>query len=154
MYRRKPQGWIKHIDFLLLDVGALLLSFFAACFVRYGREVFTQLPHYFGIVFFNLLAVVLLHIVNNTFSGVLRRGYYREFVYTVKHVALAELAVIAYLFVLQQSDDISRIVIGLVALFYILVGYAIRILWKRVLRSAPSCGPVRMSCWRSPWHCR
>lgn len=134
MYRRKPQGWIKHIDFLLLDVGALLLSFFAACFVRYGREVFTQLPHYFGIVFFNLLVVVLLHIVNNTFSGVLRRGYYREFVYTVKHVALAELAVIAYLFVLQQSDDISRIVIGLVALFYILVGYAIRILWKRVLR--------------------
>ena len=87
-----------------------------------------------GVFLFYLLSVVLLHIVNNTFSGVLRRGYYKEFVHTVTHVVTAEMAVIVYLFILQQGNYYSRVVIGLVAVFYILISYCIRILWKRFLR--------------------
>ena len=134
MYRRKPQGWLKHIDFLLLDLGALLLSFVVACVLRHGSEAYSLIRHYSGVFSFYLLVVVLLHIVNNTFSGVLRRGYYREFIHTVKHVALSELMTIAYLFVLQQSVIISRIVIGLVGICYVLISYGLRIIWKQVLR--------------------
>ena len=36
MYRRKPQGWIKHLDFIVLDLASLLLSFFLACLTKYG----------------------------------------------------------------------------------------------------------------------
>lgn len=133
MYRRKPQGWLKHIDFLLLDIASLILAFAAACFIRHGLETFSLVSHYFGIFMFYLLAVILLHIVNNTFSDVLKRGYYKEFIHTVKHVAIAEVVVIIYLFALQQSDSVSRIVVGLVAVCYILLSYLIRILWKRVL---------------------
>lgn len=77
---------------------------------------------------------VASHIVNNTFSGVLRRGYYKEFVHTVTHVVTAEMAVIVYLFILKQGNYYSRVVIGLVAVFYILISYCVRILWKRFLR--------------------
>lgn len=134
MYKPKPRGWLKHIDFFLLDIVSLLLSFAVACFARHGMEALLLVPHYFGVFFFYLLAVILLHIVNNTFSGVLKRGYYREFVHTVKHVMMAELAAIAYLFVSQQGDEISRIVVGLVAICYVLISYTNRVLWKRALR--------------------
>lgn len=134
MYRRKPQGWIKHIDFFLLDIGSLLLSFAAACLVRHGRDAFSLVQHYFQIFSIYLLTVALLHMVNSTFSGVLKRGYYKEFAHTVKHVVIAEMLVIAYLFLTRQSQEISRIVLGLVGIFYTLISYGIRILWKRVLR--------------------
>ena len=134
MYRRKPQGWLKHIDFLLLDVAALLLSFALACFARHGWEVLEVKQHYTGIFFVYLLVVTLLHIVNNTFSGIMRRGFYKEFIHTLRHVAMTEMAVIAYLFVTQQGEVFSRVVIGLAAVFYTLIAYSLRILWRRYLR--------------------
>ena len=134
MYRRKPQGWLKHIDFLLLDVAALLLSFALACFARHGWEVLEVKQHYTGIFFVYLLVVMLLHIVNNTFSGIMRRGFYKEFIHTLRHVAMTEMAVIAYLFMTQQGEVYSRVVIGLAAVFYTLIAYSLRILWRRYLR--------------------
>ena len=134
MYRRKPQGWLKHIDFLLLDIVSLLLSFAVSLFVRHGLDTFTLGTRYLSFFLFYLLAVVLLHIVNNTFSGVLRRGYYKEFTSTLNHVALAELMAIAYLFVLQIGNYLSRVVVGLIAISYALISYCIRIIWKWILR--------------------
>lgn len=134
MYRRKPQGWLKHIDFLLLDLGALLLSFALSCFTWYGLTSAWVFSYHLGFFAFYFLAVVLLHIVNNTFSGVLRRGYYREFAHTVKHAAFVELLALAYLYVSQQGINTSKIVIVLVAAYYIILSYGIRICWKRVLR--------------------
>lgn len=134
MYRRKPQGWLKHVDFFLLDVASLILSFMAASVLRHGDSAVTMIPHYLGIFSFYLVTVVLLHVLNNTFSGVLRRGYYHELAHTVKHVALAELVAIAYLFSTKQAEVTSRIVIGFVAVFYLLISYIVRILWKRLLR--------------------
>jgi len=135
MYRRKPQGWLKHIDFLLLDMGSLLLAFAVPVFLRFRLEALSVMRHYLGFFYFYMLAVAFLHIFNNTFSDVLKRGYYKEFVHTVKHVITVELLALAYLFSLQQSDKVSRLVVGLVAVFYILFSYVVRILWKRFLRT-------------------
>ena len=104
----------------LLDTGSLLVFFALACSARYGSESLPVLQLYLGIYFFYLLTVAFLHIADNTFSGILRKGYYKEFSQTVKHVLTAELVSIAYLFVMQQSDGVSGIVV--------------RIWWKRFLR--------------------
>ena len=78
MYRRKPQGWLKHVDFFLLDVGSLMLSFLVAALVRHGAETDVIILQYMGIYSFYLVTVVLLHVLNNTFTGVLKRGYFHE----------------------------------------------------------------------------
>lgn len=134
MYRRKPQGWFKHIDFILLDVGSLILAFLLACFARHGNEILELTNHYMGVFVFYILMASFLHVINNSFSGVLKRGYYREFAETVKHVAVVELATIAYMYSVQEGQNISRIVIFLVAIFYTIISYTVRLLWKRVIR--------------------
>lgn len=135
MYRRKPQGWVKHIDFILLDILSLAIAFVLAFFTRHNVEELYYAEHYLPIFIVYFLAVVLMHIINNTFSGTLRMGYYKEFVNTVKHVFIAELIVILYLFAAKQSTNYSRLVIGLLAVYYIAVGYLVRIFWKRIVRS-------------------
>ena len=52
MYRRKPQGWLKHIDFFLLDIGALLLSFLLAGIARHVEEASWRMSQYLGIFSF------------------------------------------------------------------------------------------------------
>ena len=135
MYRRKPRGWLKHVDFILLDTVSLILSFVISVVLRHGFASFASIAvDYTGVFLFYLLTVEFLHIINNTFSGVLRRGYYKECLHTIRHVAMVELTAIAYLFVTKQSADFSRVIIGLVAVFYSVIGYVTRILWKRRLR--------------------
>ena len=134
MYRRKPQGWLKHIDFLLLDLGSLCLAFLIACVIRYGSHASGYFRPYGGILGFYLLVDVLLYILNNPCSGVMRRGYYKEFAQTLNHVATVEVIAITYLFATKQGEDYSRIVIGLVAVFYLLINYSARVFWKICLR--------------------
>ena len=125
---------MKHIDFILLDMGSLVISFAAALFMRHGLQMVSLLPQYFNIFLFYMMTVMLLHTVNNTYSGVMVRGYYKEFAHTVKHVVTAELVAIAYLFVSKQGDSTSRIVISLVAVYYTLIAYCVRIWWKKITR--------------------
>ena len=134
MYRRKPQGWLKHIDFFLLDMLSLIPACLLAGIARHGEEASWLMSQYLGIFSFYFLTVVLLHVVNNTFSGVLKRGYYLELIHTVKHVVMAELVATAYLYFAKQADATSRTVVGLIAVFYVVISYVVRILWKRLLR--------------------
>ena len=134
MYRRKLQGWLKHIDFILLDVLSLLAAFFLAYVTRYGWAQIVHMDYYLSVLFLHLLVSVLFHIVNNTFSNVLRRGYYKELARTVSHVFLVELVIIFYLFSTKESENYSRLVVYLLAVYYIGISYFIRVLWKQVLR--------------------
>ena len=134
MYRRKPQGWIKHLDFIVLDLLSLLMSFFLACLTKYGSDGIDKIAIYVNFFSMYSMLVVLFHIVNNTFSNVLRRGYYVEFNQTVKHVLYVELFMTFYLFSTKTSAQYSRIVIYLVAIYYLMISYVIRLIWKHIVR--------------------
>ena len=134
MYRRKPQGWLKHIDFILLDLVSLLLSFYLACISRYGFDIREEISYYVTIFTLFSVVVVLFHIVNNTFSDVLKRGYYKEFNRTIKHVISVELVIIFYLFSIKESAQYSRITFYLLAIYYSVISYATRVIWKRIVK--------------------
>lgn len=134
MYRRKPQGWLKHVDFILLDLVSLLLSFFLACISRYGLDGMAEMKRYVNVFCIYSLLVVLFHVVNNTFSNVLKRGDYKEFERTVGHVFLVELIVVFYLFSIKESEQYSRITLYLLGIYYFAISYSTRIVWKRIIR--------------------
>ena len=68
MYQRKPQGWRKHIDFVLLDIASFSIAFILAVFTRLGKEFLSVRQDYQNLFVFYLVVISLLHIVNNTFS--------------------------------------------------------------------------------------
>ncbi|MBQ7331187.1 MAG: sugar transferase [Oscillospiraceae bacterium] len=132
MYQRK-QNWVKHLDFILFDVLSLHIAFVLAYITRNGFQSPYNNSNYVTIAFIYTFADVLVCIFNNSMKGVLKRGFYKEFVQTLKHICLVELAIVAYLFSVKQSDDFSRIVIYLLAAYYLIISYCVRLLWKRFL---------------------
>ena len=132
MYKRRSQGWLKHADFILLDMISLHIAFILAYFARNGFGAWPYaIPDYrmiAGIIsIVDILAIFLL----NTMRSVMHRGYYKEFAQTAKQAALVTAIVMAYLFSLQLGETYSRIVVYLMALFYTVISYVTRLLWKR-----------------------
>lgn len=133
MYSRKTQGWVKHIDFILLDLLCLQAAFILAYMTRhgfkspYGDVEYINLAVVYALVDFTVL------VSNRTMKNVLKRGFYKEFVVTVRQVFLVTVWITLYMFSVQSGDLYSRITVYLLAAYYALIAYAVRLLWKKAL---------------------
>ena len=133
MYSKKAQGWVKHADFILLDILCMHLAFVLAYMTRHGFANPYDSSEYVNLAIVYTLVDFLILIVNRTMSDVLKRGYYRELEQTVRHVFLVTVMVALYMFSVQAGIVYSRIMVYLLAAYYVVIAYGIRILWKKLL---------------------
>ena len=133
MYKRTNQGWLKHIDFILWDVVALQLAFVLAYIIRFGWLLAYFSEPYRRLAIMYTVVDILIAIMANTMRNVMKRGLYREFAQSFKHVVLVLTIIALYMFSLQSGNAYSRTVIYFTALFHLVFGYMIRQLWKRVV---------------------
>ena len=134
MYRERAKGWLKHVDFMLLDVLSLELSFVLAYWIRmrsahpYARSPYRSMG----------LALVLIDVVviffSSAYTGVLRRGYFKEASRTLYQTLLILGMSSLYLFAIQEGDSYSRIVLFLTGALYLVISYLTRIGWKALIR--------------------
>lgn len=140
MYRRKAKGWYKHIDFIILDIICLELSFLIAYVIRHGAVN----PYHFQL--YRSAAIVLgfidfvLLFVCNTCKNVLKRGMLQELYATVKHDVYVILAFTLYLFAVQNAQPFSRIVLFLCAAFYMPISYVTRLIMKEAVNKMHRSG--------------
>lgn len=130
MYSKRAQGWLKHLDFIILDIVCLQVAFVLAYVTRHGFSSPYANPLYYNFSIVYTLVDVLVLIMNRTMKNVLKRGYYIEFVQTVKHTALVTAVVSVYMFSVQAGADYSRITFYLMAVYYTGISYLIRLAWK------------------------
>ena len=135
MYHKKMQGWMKHWDFIVLDLVCLNIAFVVAYMIRHGLSSPYANPLYLNMAFVYTLTDFMVLVANRTMKNVLKRGYYKEIVQTGKHVALVCLVATVYLFSAQTAEDYSRLTFYFMAVIYALLSYCVRVLWKRVLKS-------------------
>lgn len=130
MYKKSAQGWLKHWDFILMDVICLQLAFVISYLLRLGFKNPYMDRLYCNqaiVLFFCQIAVAFF---GQSFRDILRHGYYREFLNTFKHVCAVMVLDMLYLFVTQQSGIYSRLYFFLTAAFYFVLTYIQRTVWK------------------------
>ena len=143
MYKKEPKGWLKHYDFLLLDMLCLQLAFWLSYVCRHGGGNPYTTILYRNMAIFVEFADVFTIFIFETLKNVLKRGYYREFITTLKHVAIVELIAVLYLFSLQEGQDYSRTALYLMGAFYLVLTYIVRVLWKELLKKKMQAGGER-----------
>lgn len=134
MYRRETLGWAKHLDFLVLDVLMLQLSYILAYWLRNRELTLYQQEGYLHLNVFLLLSNVASIILLDVLRNVVKRGYWREFVATLGHVCLLTLLTVFYLFLVKDAGATSRAVVLIMAALYLAFSYGTRTLWKLYLR--------------------
>ena len=133
MYKKSVQGWLKHLDFIILDVICLWISFTMAFGIRHRNlEILTNSLYRDMIWSIALLDIVVIFFFDS-YKNVLKRGFYQEFTMTLKHDILLTLSSVFYLFLFKEADDYSRLVIVYTGFIYLIISYVARNLWKAFL---------------------
>lgn len=134
MYRRDAKGWLKHFDFMILDLLVLQISFVLSYSMHHVWKNPYAEPLYANMGIFLMLCDLLVIFFTEPFRNILKRGYYREMEAIVQQAIFVELFAVLYLFAQKVGGAYSRFSMLLMGVFYILFGYITRILWKRILK--------------------
>ncbi|MCI8483871.1 MAG: sugar transferase [Lachnospiraceae bacterium] len=136
MYKKQKKSWVKHLDFLILDLICLEIAFYLSCLIRLGN--IRKLPLLMD--YYNRLAVVLL-LVNicivfffESYTGILRRNKVQELKAVLIHCSIVFAAVTVYVWSTKQSEIYSRQVIFVFWGIAIVIEYFSRCLWKIYIR--------------------
>ena len=143
MYRKDSEGWLKHTDFIILDMICLQLAYVLAYAISgYGFNPYETIIYRNMAVFLELADLIMIF-AYGTMKSVLKRGYYRDFVVTLNHAIMVGALAVLYLFLLQQGQDFSRLTLMLTIIIYLVMTYIVRELWKKLLRKQMKDGGER-----------
>ena len=140
MYRRDTKSWLKHFDFMVLDLVVLQVAFALSYSIHHAWKNPYAEPLYANMSIFLMLCDLLIIFFTEPFRNVLKRGYYREMEALVQQAVFVELFAVLYLFVQKVGGDYSRVSMLLMGILYVLIGYITRIVWKRILQKARHIG--------------
>ncbi len=134
MYRRDSANWLKHIDFVVLDLLCLKLAY-ELSFVITGHQMEaygSMLNRSVALLLMATDAVLLL--TQNTLKNVLKHGFYKNLLLTLKHSFVLGAVALCALFAVQRGQNYSRLAFFTMLLLYIFISYIVRELWKYHLK--------------------
>ena len=134
MYWRISNSWLKHVDFMVLDLIIVEISFTLSVMVRSGFKGIYNINLYREMSIILFLVTVCVIFLTGNYRSILNRGYLKELKATAGQVGYVTACEGLYLFLTKQSDDFSRISFFCFILFYFLLLYSMRCIWKCYLK--------------------
>ena len=134
MYEEGLKGWLKHFDFVLLDLICLQVAFVLSYAIYNGGNPYGR-PLYLKMSVMLMLIDFVVIFFNESYKNVLKRGYYKEFTKTIKQSVLIMLFAVLTLFASQSGEEYSRVTLVLMVVIYAVLRYVVCVFWKKHLFS-------------------
>lgn len=135
MYSKSDSAWLKHWDFILLDLVMLQIAFVFSCVMRMGLKNPYENDLYLSVAGIICLADICVIFFSEPYHGIMRRGYFVEFTNVVRHVFLVGVLEVCYLFLTQNGEAFSRLSFAWFMGGALVFLYIERLLWKHYLIS-------------------
>lgn len=135
MYKRESGSWLKHGDFIILDILCIQIALLVAYMFRNGFEFPWKNDTYQQMAFILTIMDIVVVFFIQSYKGILRRGYFREFKETLLHVSATITGFILFNFITKSGQQYSRMVVVLMWEIAIILCYMIRVWRKKVLKS-------------------
>lgn len=131
MNRKNDNGWLKHGDFILLDMLCMQISFIITYWIvsGFGNPYAKTRYQYQAMVL--VVSQVITILFTNQYSGILRRGIFKELLSVLKYMLLTLAIALVYLFLTKNSAVVSRLQYGLTSIWFIVIAVIIRQLNKK-----------------------
>lgn len=133
MYSRVSSSWLKHWDFILIDLIMFQAAYVISYVMRMGWENPYKTQIYLNIGIIICLADICTAFFTEPYHGIMRRGYYMELKNVLRHVVFVCVIEACYLFLSKRAGAFSRLsYLGFIITAIILI-YVSRIVWKHYL---------------------
>ena len=124
------KGWLKHGDFIILDIIVMQLSFVIAYWLYVDFKNPYDNDNYFFqamVLFCSQLVVVLF---SNGYKSIIRRGWFDEIVAVIRYMAEVLVTSLLFMFMVKMSSVASRMQFGITSVVFILLAFVVRTLNK------------------------
>lgn len=108
MYQKKNSVILKHIDFVVLDLVMLELSFLLASGIYYGFERYFNVRYRNLMICILLLAQLVVVTITKAYHDIIRRGYLIECKKVIIQDCLVMGTVFSILFIARMQTQYSR----------------------------------------------
>lgn len=135
MYKTNIRSWLKHLDFILLDIFAITFAFGTAYLIRESmgrglRDDISYRSFYLTIIGFHIIIAILGH----GYSNIIRRNRTDELKSVLKHIIMLLGCVMFYLVFTKQSEPFSRFFLGILFGLSSILMLIFRLFLKKWLR--------------------
>ena len=131
MHIKGKYSWAKHLDFMIVDLAALIIAFFVAYYLKFSTTA-TNTEWRRFVVIISLLNIVI-DLITNPYSGIFRRRYYFEIGRTLATVLTNAILAVIILYVFKIGAIYSREVFFYTYAFYFILTVFMKYVWKRLL---------------------
>ena len=106
-------SWVKHLDFMVIDLITLFLCFLLSYWMKFGDLAFHNNEDWVRYLFLVLVLNVVITLFVNPYSGILRRPFYMEIIRAFQ-LAVYNLLLAALVFYWHQAKRpfLAKVVCG------------------------------------------
>lgn len=134
MYQTGKNSWLKHWDFILLDLLCMQIAYIAAFMLRHGWILPYSWEEYRNMGIIMALVELCAGFFLENYKDIVRRGYFQEFKKVLLLISTVIVIEFTYLFFTKSSSTFSRAVFIQMWLLGIGLTYCVRSLWKLYIR--------------------
>ena len=134
MYKKNSNSLIKHLDFIVLDLFLLFVSFWLAYVVRHKDFYMFDNYIYMSYTFIIILLAVVASVMLRTYKNILFRGYGQEFRKVLAFVTFVFVGVLFLSFMQKETSVLSRTTVLLFYFFSMVLVYSGHVIRKNYLK--------------------
>ncbi len=134
MYQTGKNSWLKHWDFILLDLLCLQIAYIAAFMIRHGLILPYSWEEYRSMGIIMALVELCAGFFLENYRDIVRRGFFEEFKKALLLISTVIVIVFTCLFLTKSSAVFSRAVFIQMWLFGVIFSYCARCLRKVYIR--------------------
>lgn len=131
MYSKKSNGWLKHFDFVLVDLIVMQIVYIVSYIIRHGLENPYDRSYYQIGALVILVAGVAVATLSDNYRNILKRDWLKELKASIIYVAALVIVLALYLLLSQTTFWYSRTVFVLLGVIGVPAVYCSRMLWKK-----------------------
>lgn len=132
--RSKHSGsFLSRIDFFLLDLFSIEVSFVIAYMLKFGLRLPFAAAGWRNIGIILGLVDALVLVVGQFLTDIRRRGYMREALSLIVQTAVVMLLITGFMYLQKTGAAFSRAVLIMTAGLHLVISYVLRAVWKAIL---------------------
>ena len=128
-------SWLKHVDFMIVDLVALFLSYLISYYLKFENLRFAQNDEWTRYLFIVLILSIVINFFTNPYSGILKRSYYMEimraFQLAIYNLLFASAIFYAFKIGASYSREMSFVMYGI----YFILSLLLKYIWKKLIVS-------------------
>ena len=133
MHIKGKYTWLKHLDFMIVDLAALIIAFVLAYRIKFGDFNFPAYDAWTRfLIIVSLLNIVISFFVN-PYSGIFRRSYYQEIFRSLLLASYNLIAAGLIFYLFKWSEYYSRELFLYMYAIYFALSVVMKYIWKKLI---------------------